>query len=44
VNRRGDFVDIRVRHRDIRRMVKSRFAPKSKKSSTRGIGFPRVLH
>jgi hypothetical protein len=44
VNRRVDFVDIGARGRDIGRMVKSRFAPKSKKSSTRGIGFPRALH
>ena len=44
VNRPAGFVDIGVRDRDIDGMVKSRFAPKSKKSSTRGIGFSRVLH
>jgi hypothetical protein len=43
VNRDADFVDIEGAGRDIRRML-SRGALKSKKSSTRGIGFSCVFY
>jgi hypothetical protein len=43
VNRRTGFVDIAKRTRDIASMP-SRFAPKAKKSSVRGIGSSRAWY